>query len=143
MKPFSQPQQRQHGVVDGCQMSPQVKQSVPARCYFPQDLLGRKASKQLVRPIDLGLPHFQPESYARGVVSHASISCQPLMGVEPLPDIRDGILVERLVQTIRYVADMRRCQHVVHSHPATKARSTTSSACQGLALAAAPRSIAK
>src|SRR5882672_12399960 len=28
----------------------------------------------------LGLPYFQPESYARGVVSHASISCQPLMG---------------------------------------------------------------
>src|SRR5690348_17556606 len=36
-----------------------------------------------------------------------------LMGVEPLPDIRDGILVERLVKTVRYVADMRRCQHVV------------------------------
>src|SRR5260370_1922294 len=36
-----------------------------------------------------------------------------LMGVEPLPDIRDGILVERLVKTMRYVADMRRCQYVV------------------------------
>src|SRR4029077_21144686 len=36
-----------------------------------------------------------------------------LMGVEPLPDIRDGILVERLVKTLRYVADMRRCQYVV------------------------------
>src|SRR5467141_3941408 len=71
-------QQRQHGVVDGCQMSPEVKHSIPARCYFPQDLLGREASKQLVRPIDLGLPYFQPESYARGVVSHASISCQPM-----------------------------------------------------------------
>src|SRR6202023_3766734 len=35
------------------------------------------------------------------------------MGVEPLPNIRDGILVERLVMTIRYVADMRRCQYVV------------------------------
>src|SRR5258706_1440265 len=34
-------------------------------------------------------------------------------GVEPLPNIRDGILVKRLVQTIRYVADMRRCQYVV------------------------------
>src|SRR6266850_4447843 len=81
-------------------MSPQVKHSIPAGCYFPQDLLGREASKQLVRPIDLGLPYFQPESYARGVVSHASISCQPLMGVEPIPNIRDGILVKRLVQTI-------------------------------------------
>ena len=35
------------------------------------------------------------------------------MGVEPLPNIRDGILVERLVKTVRYVADMGRCQHVV------------------------------
>jgi len=35
------------------------------------------------------------------------------MGVEPLLNIRDGILVERLVKTMRYVADMRRCKHVV------------------------------
>src|SRR5438552_314330 len=35
------------------------------------------------------------------------------MGVEPLPNIRDGILVKRLVQTIRHVADMRRGQYVV------------------------------
>src|SRR6266481_3050450 len=35
------------------------------------------------------------------------------MSVEPLPNIRDGILVERLVKTMRYVADMRRCQYVV------------------------------
>src|SRR5258705_9858203 len=94
-------------------MSPQVKQSVPAGCYFPQDLLGGEASNQLVRPIDLGLPSFQPERYARGVVSHASISCPPLMSVEPLPNVRDGILVKRLVQAIRYVANMRRCQYVV------------------------------
>src|SRR6202047_1544451 len=78
MKSFSQPQQRQHRVVYGREMSPQVKQSVSARRYFPQDLLGREASKKLVRPIDLGLPYFQPESYTRAFVSHASISCQPL-----------------------------------------------------------------
>src|SRR5262249_33252208 len=36
-----------------------------------------------------------------------------VMRVEPLPDIRGGILVERLVKTVRYVADMRRCQYVV------------------------------
>src|SRR5713101_9149684 len=36
-----------------------------------------------------------------------------LMGVEPLPNIRDGILVKRLVKTVRYVPDMRRCQYVV------------------------------
>src|SRR5882762_10787758 len=35
------------------------------------------------------------------------------MGVEPLPNIRDGILVERLVKAMRYVAEMRRCQYVV------------------------------
>src|SRR4029077_14072659 len=36
-----------------------------------------------------------------------------LMGVEPLANIRDRIFVERLVKTMRYVADMRRCQYVV------------------------------
>src|SRR5713226_6895181 len=35
------------------------------------------------------------------------------MGVEPLPNIRDGVFVERLVKTLRNVADMRRGQHVV------------------------------
>src|SRR6267154_4326463 len=39
--------------------------------------------------------------------------CRVLMGVEPLANIRDGILVERLVKTMRYVADMRRRQYVV------------------------------
>src|SRR6266436_2694115 len=42
--------------------------------------------------------------------------CRVLIGVEPLPNIRDGILVERLVKTKRYIADMRRCQHVFE-HP--------------------------
>src|SRR6267143_202762 len=40
IEPFSQSQQRQHRVVYGCEMSPQVKQSVSARRYFPLDLLG-------------------------------------------------------------------------------------------------------
>src|SRR5467141_2904626 len=40
-------------------------------------------------------------------------SCRVLIGVEPLPNIRDGILVERLVKTTRYVSDMWRCQYVV------------------------------
>src|SRR5271163_3088380 len=35
------------------------------------------------------------------------------MRIEPLPDIRNGVLVERLVKTLRYVAQMRRCQYVV------------------------------
>src|SRR5713226_705166 len=38
---------------------------------------------------------------------------EPLVRVEPLPDIRDCILVERLVKTMRYVPEMRRCQYVV------------------------------
>ena len=37
----------------------------------------------------------------------------PLLGVEPLPNIRDGIPVKRLVEAVRYVTDMRRCQYVV------------------------------
>src|SRR5260370_39183182 len=77
MEPFSQRQQRQHRVVYGCEMSPQVKQSVSARRYFPLDLLGREGSKKLVRPIDLGLPYFQPDSYISAFVCHVSISCQP------------------------------------------------------------------
>src|SRR5580700_6727445 len=40
-------------------------------------------------------------------------SCRVLMGVEPLVNIRDGILVELLIKTMRYVADMRRRQYVV------------------------------
>src|SRR5216684_8543223 len=35
------------------------------------------------------------------------------MGLEPLLNIRDGLLVERLVKTVGYVGDMRRCQYVV------------------------------
>src|SRR5579864_7459486 len=32
-----------------------------------------------------------------------------VIGIEPLPNIRDGVLVERFVKAMRYVADMRRC----------------------------------
>src|ERR1700682_6267208 len=35
------------------------------------------------------------------------------MGVEPLANVRDGILVERLVKIMRYVSDMRRREYVV------------------------------
>src|SRR5277367_199634 len=42
-----------------------------------------------------------------------TVHSEPLMRIEPLPDIRNGVLVERLVKTLRYVAYMRRCQHVV------------------------------
>src|ERR1700730_5247320 len=36
-----------------------------------------------------------------------------LLGVEPLSNIRDGVLVKRLVEAVRYVADVRRCQYVI------------------------------
>src|SRR6267378_543103 len=43
----------------------------------------------------------------------STTSCHLCFGVEPLPNIRDGILVQRLVKTMRDVADMRRCQYVL------------------------------
>src|ERR1700730_8383525 len=49
-------------------------------------------------------------------------SCRVLMGVEPLANIRDGILVERLVKTMRYVADMRRCKYVVQRPEGVRCR---------------------
>src|SRR5258708_2832197 len=57
-------------------MSPQVKKPVPSRRYFPQNLLGREASKKFVRAINLGVPCFQPESDVRAFVSHGFVSCQ-------------------------------------------------------------------
>jgi hypothetical protein len=49
------------------------------------------------------------------------------MGLDPLPNIRDGILVECLVKTMRYVADMWRCQYVVQRPDAcTSGRGTPS-----------------
>src|SRR5437588_11909740 len=78
MKPFSHPQQRQHRVVYGCEMSPQVKQSVSARRYFSQNRLGREASKKLVRSFDLRLPPLQPESYISTIVSYSCVSFRPL-----------------------------------------------------------------
>src|SRR5258708_223402 len=74
MKPISQLQQRQHRVMYRCEMSPQVKQPVLARRYFPQDLLGRESSKKLVRPVELRLPYLQPESHIRAFVCHGFIS---------------------------------------------------------------------
>src|SRR6266576_1314967 len=78
MKSFSQRQQREHRVVYGCEMSPQVKKPVPARRYFPENLLGREACKKLVRALNLSVPCFQPESYVRAFVSHQFVSCQPV-----------------------------------------------------------------
>src|SRR5271169_3607015 len=36
-----------------------------------------------------------------------------LTGVEPLPNVRDRILIERLVKPLRDIGDMRCCQDVV------------------------------
>src|SRR5271163_4202817 len=44
------------------------------------------------------------------------------MRIEPLPDIRNGVLVERLVKTLRYVAQMRRCQYVVQRPEGVRGR---------------------
>src|SRR5947199_10613358 len=44
------------------------------------------------------------------------------MGVEPLPNIRDRILVERLVQTLRYVTEMRRSEYVVQGPKGVRER---------------------
>src|SRR6266446_572129 len=74
MKPISQPQQGQHRVMDRREMSPQVKQPVSARRYFAQDILERKASKELVGPVELCLPYLQTESHIRAFVCHSSIS---------------------------------------------------------------------
>src|ERR1700761_132629 len=112
----------------GCQMSPQVNQPVSVRRYFPQNLIGRERSKKCVRPIDLGFPCFQPESCIRAFVSHDSISFDSavfcallttrlgygcLTGVEPLPNVRHGVLIESLVKILRDVGDVWRCQDVV------------------------------
>src|ERR1700730_8987435 len=78
MQAFPQPQQRKHRGVRRRQVPPQIKEPVPARRYFPQDLLGREVSKKLVCPLDLRLPYFQPESYVRALVFHGSISLRPL-----------------------------------------------------------------
>src|SRR5882762_10869799 len=43
----------------------------------------------------------------------STTSCHLCFGVEPVPNIQDGILIEGLVKTMRYVAQMRRCQYVV------------------------------
>src|SRR6266478_9852982 len=56
---------------------------------------------------------------SKNLNSHASVLA---LGVEPLPNIRDGILVERLVKTIRYVADMRRCQYIVQRSEGVRRR---------------------
>src|SRR5712692_8669605 len=59
-------------------------------------------------PLLLSWNSLPPMLHARSLKS-----LRYLMGVEPLPNIRDGIPVERLVKTMRYVADMRGCQYVV------------------------------
>src|SRR5262249_41173162 len=74
MKPISERQQRQHRVMHRREMSPQVKQPVSARRYFPQDLFGRESSKKLVPPVQLCLPYLQPESHIRAFVCHSFIS---------------------------------------------------------------------
>src|SRR5580693_8659863 len=62
IKSFSQPQQRQHRVVYGCQMSPQVEKPVSARRYFLQNLLGREGSKSLSARSTCAFHTFSPRA---------------------------------------------------------------------------------
>src|SRR5882724_10604871 len=48
--------------------------------------------------------------------------CRVLMGVEPLPHIRDDILVKRIVKIMRYVSDMRRREYVVEGPEGVRRR---------------------
>ncbi len=54
------------------------------------NVLGREASKKLVRSVDLSLPYFQSESYIRAVVSPGSISYQPLASHRALSQLLDS-----------------------------------------------------
>src|SRR4030095_16211780 len=74
-----------HRAVPFCRWHLLLDRSVSQRAdpifqalYLHHHQVGREGSKKLVRPIDLGLPYFQPDSYTRVFVSHGSISCQPL-----------------------------------------------------------------
>src|SRR6266446_8995429 len=67
-------------------------------------------------PFDLSLSFLLWESLSEhGSATFRLLFCGLILNdiLEPLPNIRDGILVERLVKTMRYVADVRRCQYVV------------------------------
>src|SRR4029077_2378065 len=75
-----------------------------SRCSLSGRCAGCSWETNTVQP-----PH-SPAMFLLLVKLRSCYGC--LMGVEPLPDIRDGILVERLVKTVRYVADMRRGQDV-------------------------------
>ena len=55
----------------------------------------------------------ESEHRLAGVIGQMVRAAWCLTGFEPLPNSRDGILADRLVKTMRYVARMRRCQYVV------------------------------
>src|ERR1700733_9395608 len=71
--------------------------SLPGQCLDASETVRSQSVTFLLRLYCCGL----------GALGHG------LVGLEPLPNIRDGIRVESLVKTLRYVADMRRCQYVV------------------------------
>src|SRR6202035_4405461 len=55
----------------------------------------------------------EPHKRCRFPWLQSPVDYQLIMGVEPFPNVRDGILVERLVKTLRYIANVRRGQYVV------------------------------
>jgi len=94
-----------------CQMPPQVKHPIPARAISRRTFLGRESSKQLVRPIDLGLPRFQRERDAREASAMIHL-LSTANGVEPPPNIRT---VSRKTSCTDHPTHSRyaRCQYVV------------------------------
>src|SRR3984893_16330997 len=59
MEPLPNTQQREHRVVTGREMSPQIDQAVFSRCDFVQGFLVAEGGKHLVGSLDVSLPSVQ------------------------------------------------------------------------------------
>src|SRR3984893_17870492 len=59
MEPLPNTQQREHRVVSGREMSPQIDQAVFSRCDFFQDFLVAETGKHFVGSFEVSLPSVQ------------------------------------------------------------------------------------
>src|SRR6195256_6859379 len=59
MEPLPNTQQREHRVVSGREMSPQIDQTIFSRCDFFQEFSFAKTGKHLVGSLDVSLPSVQ------------------------------------------------------------------------------------
>src|SRR6266404_1883396 len=91
-----------------------------ATCFCPalfpaerRRMRGSQKACPLVRVAPSILSARELHKSLRFPLFHLLSSIPSHLCVEPLPNIRDGIFVERLIKTMRYIADMRRCQYVV------------------------------